>query len=96
MVQMAFPMLPIFFNPCRDFTEGFQFCAAITFPTLLFYPDEAAFCENFYMLGDGRPARVEVFGDPVQVQRLCSQQVDDLPSCGICNGLKYISAFIHL
>jgi len=64
---MAFPMLPVFFDPCRDFTEGFQFYAAVALPALLFYPDEPAFCENFYMLGNGRAARVEVFGDPVQV-----------------------------
>ena len=93
---MFFPELAEGFDPIGDLAQWGQGCPGVSFATLLAERDEAALGEQFYVLGDGGPAAIEVFGDGIEVHGFPGYQAEDSPAGGVGDGLEYVSACLHV
>jgi hypothetical protein len=55
---------------------------------------EAALGKDLYVFRNGGPAHVKFFCHGIQVQRLVSDHIDDLPARWICYRLEYVSPHV--
>ena len=93
--ELFFPELAEGFDPVGDLAQWGQGGLCISLAALLADGDEAAFRQQFYMLGDGGAAAVEVFGDGVEVHGLSGYEAEDVSAGGVGDGLEYVSACLH-
>ena len=91
-IQPGIPELAVLLYPIRNLMQFFQLRLIKPFPALLFDHDQPAFRQYFDMLVYRSAAHIEIPGDRINVQRLMSDQADDLPTGRVGYRLKYISS----
>src|SRR5262249_33436562 len=89
--ELPVPQLPVPLDPVRYLIQLTKTGLTIPFPALLLDNDQPTLGEDLDMLRDSRPADIEILRYGIQVQRLISNQIDDLPPRRVGYRLKYIS-----